>query len=252
MPLTGDEQPRHLVGDDVWRAEDLGRGEARDAPAGGECAAVAGAIGGESGPVTVVGPAVDLDDEALGGPAEVAAPSCTRLTSGRGIPWSTQSCRNTASTSLRVRVTPCSYMSARIAISAREPRRPTVAASARSTATRSKSSRRSASSTARRSWCERTTAPRSSNVHATVVTGMPRSTVANAGAARADRHGRIPSSLRGRGPFGPTVTSIALPPGGRSPQSAAALRWLSTAPSPPASTAAIQRPSWVSSAWPSV
>ncbi len=76
------------------------------------------------------------------------------------------------------------------------------------------------------------------------VTGMPRSMVISSSGRgsvwiRIRRRGRLDRS---------TVTSSAV--GWRRPQWAAAARWLSTAPGPAASTAAIRTPSGVSSVWP--
>jgi hypothetical protein len=83
-------------------------------------------------------------------------------------------------------------------------------------------------------------------VRAGVVTGMPASSVVSSGASRAwwtwmpSRDGTLRA----------TVTSIAARAVGRMPHSAAAVLWLSAAPGPTASTAAIQRPSRVTVRWP--
>ena len=79
-------------------------------------------------------------------------------------------------------------------------------------------------------------AARSSSVRAGVVTGTPSCSVTSPAPRAAWRWTRMPG--RRRWPLRGTVTSIRVAAEGRSPQCAAADAWLSTAPSPHASTAA--------------
>jgi hypothetical protein len=105
-------------------------------------------------------------------------------------------------------------------------------------AVRSKIPSRSARSTATSRSGGRTTAPRSSSVRATLVTGMPSLVVKSWGAST---RVRCTSTQGGPGRFAGTVTSsrVAF---GRRPQRSAAERWLRAAPVPHASTAARYRP----------
>jgi hypothetical protein len=88
-------------------------------------------------------------------------------------------------------------------------------------------------------------APQPIRVQVGVVTGMPRWRVTSLAMREVRRWTRMP---RGRGArLAGTDTSICLPSLSRIPQSAAALAWLRTAPSPQARTAAIHLPWRVSS-----
>ena len=82
-------------------------------------------------------------------------------------------------------------------------------------------------------------------VRSGVVTGMPSFVVASIASARWIRR-----PGRARPPAPGTLTSTRVAAVGRRSQSAAADAWLSAAPGPQASTAAIQRPRPLSSGWP--
>jgi hypothetical protein len=144
--------------------------------------------------------------------------------------------RNLTSSSLRVTVAPASLAASR-ARTARMPGR-------RGYRTRRSRSERlsvsrfvSASFIALSSWRGRSTVARSNRVRGTVVTGIPSRYVISSGASRVTCSAMPAASRRCLG----AVTSI--PASAAIPQSAAAGRWLRTAPGPLARTAASHRPS---------
>ena len=177
-----------------------------------------------------------------------SSPTTRSFTRGRARPATSQSVRNASSRSLRVSVDPAAP-SARRAASSGAPGRPRCAATTRCRSARSKIRSTSAWSSARSTARRGCVAATSSRVRAGEVTGMAERIAVSPGASaaclRTHRPGRRrPAPLR-------TVTSMRRPPGGRRPHSAAALAWLRyAAAGPSASTAAIQKPSGRSAAWP--
>lgn len=160
-------------------------------------------------------PAVGLDDQALGAPEEVDLVGTDPLVDlGPGRRWRRKRARKRRSSSELVRS---------LGISARSR------------------SRNSAWRIALRTWLGGATRRRSVIVRAGVVTAMRFWCVVAASVSDGERCRRIPA-LRARPLEDGIVTSTGPPRAGSSAQSAAAERWLSTDPSPQASTAAIHLP----------
>jgi hypothetical protein len=119
--------------------------------------------------------------------------------------------------------------------SARTPRLRRLRSQTACTSLRSRSCRRSACSKARRSWSGGTCPARSRSVRATAVTGRPSQLARSSRCRLPTRCRTMPGLPRPR--RAGAVTSIRGAALDRSPQSAAALRWLSKALGPQARTA---------------